>query len=194
MALSGDRPNSAGGPDKHKRVISFCDVLRIELDDRCRTLRLGVTRQTVLRGRAGNSVGSPLSTDRARRGWPPLATEFLESEFLRARPKPRGVSALLGPKPSQRRLAWKDASMKLRLGVLLWLLSWLPYGVILEWFFKMPDWLFVVCWVFEIGLGLYGISLAGSEFARAVKQRGWKHAPKVAWDALIHGNKVETAR
>jgi hypothetical protein len=76
--------------------------------------------------------------------------------------------------------------MKLRVGSLLWLLSWVPYGVILG---LSGAWL-TLSWAFEILLGVVGIALAGSEFARAVKEQGWKRAPGVAVHALVHGQDV----
>lgn len=79
--------------------------------------------------------------------------------------------------------------MKLRIGVILWLLSWVPYGIILG----LDGAWFTVAWAVEITLGLIGIALAGSEFALAVKAKGWKGAPKVAWHALRHGSDVEVA-
>lgn len=79
--------------------------------------------------------------------------------------------------------------MRLRLGILLWILSWIPYGIILG---LSGLWLTVTL-TFEILLGIAGLALAGSEFAQAVKTCGWKHAPRVAWKALIHGTDVEAA-
>ena len=79
-----------------------------------------------------------------------------------------------------------DAGVKLRLGVVLWLLSWIPYGIILG---LDAMWL-TVSVTFEILLGIAGLALAGTQFAQAVKQRGWKHAPAVAWHALVHGQDV----
>jgi hypothetical protein len=77
--------------------------------------------------------------------------------------------------------------MKLRLGVILWLLSWVPYGILLGF---DGVWL-TVSWAFEITLGIVGLALAGSEFGQAVKQRGWRGAPRVAWRALVHGRDVD---
>ena len=79
--------------------------------------------------------------------------------------------------------------MRLRLGIVLWILSWVPYGIILG----LDGLWFTLAWVFEIALGLIGLALAGSEFAQAVKTCGWKHAPRVAWKALIHGSDVAPA-
>jgi hypothetical protein len=80
--------------------------------------------------------------------------------------------------------------VKLRLGVVLWLLSWVPYGILLG---LSGAWL-TVSWAFEIALGVAGLALAGTEFAQAVKQRGWRGAPRVAWSALRHGRDVDDLR
>jgi hypothetical protein len=77
--------------------------------------------------------------------------------------------------------------VKLRLGVVLWLLSWVPYGIILG----LSGAALTAAWGFEILLGIIGIALAGTEFAQAVKAKGWKRAPGVAWHALVHGRDVE---
>ena len=79
--------------------------------------------------------------------------------------------------------------MKLRIGIILWALSWIPYGVILG----LKDAALTLAWAFEITLGIVGLALAGSEFAQAVKEKGWKGAPKVAWRALRHGSDIEDA-
>jgi hypothetical protein len=80
--------------------------------------------------------------------------------------------------------------VKLRIGVVLWLLSWVPYGVLLG---LSGVWL-TLSWTFEIALGIAGLALAGTEFAQAVKQRGWRGAPRVAWSALVHGRDVDELR
>jgi hypothetical protein len=77
----------------------------------------------------------------------------------------------------------------MRIGVVLWILSWIPYGIILG----LDGAALTIAWTVEIGLGIVGIALAGSEFAQAVKARGWKGAPGVAWRALVHGASVESS-
>jgi hypothetical protein len=79
--------------------------------------------------------------------------------------------------------------VRLRLGVTLWALSWVPYGLILG---VSGAW-FTVTLAVEIVLGLIGIALAGSEFGAAVKQCGWKGAPRVAWRAMRDGHSVAAA-
>jgi hypothetical protein len=82
---------------------------------------------------------------------------------------------------------WKDWGVKLRLGITLWVLSWVPYGLILG---LSGAWL-TAAWTVEILLGLAGLALAGTEFAQAIKESGWKDAPGIAWNAILHGKDVE---
>jgi hypothetical protein len=76
--------------------------------------------------------------------------------------------------------------MRMRIGVTLWALSWVPYGLILG---LAGVWL-TLAWGFEVLLGVVGIAVAGAEFGRAVKAQGWKRAPSVAWQALRDGDPV----
>jgi hypothetical protein len=78
--------------------------------------------------------------------------------------------------------------MKLRIGITLWLLSWVPYGLILG----LSGMGLTIAWTVEIVLGIIGLAIAGTEFAQAVKARGWKGAPAVAWRAMIRGQDIET--
>jgi hypothetical protein len=77
--------------------------------------------------------------------------------------------------------------VRLRLGVVFWLLSWIPYGIL----FEITSWWLIAVWTTEICLGIVGIALAGSEFSRAVKLKGWRGAPGVAWQSLRTGESVE---
>ncbi len=80
--------------------------------------------------------------------------------------------------------------MRLRLGVTLWILSWVPYGLLLD---LSGAWL-TAAWTFEVLLGIVGLAIAGTEFAQAVKATGWKGAPAVAWQAMLHGRDVGAGR
>jgi hypothetical protein len=79
--------------------------------------------------------------------------------------------------------------VKLRLGIVLWILSWVPYGLI----FNLSGASLTLAWAFEILLGITGLAIAGTEFARAVKDKGWKGAPKIAWRSLIDGQGIEAS-
>ncbi|MGO8860518.1 MAG: hypothetical protein ACLQRH_07095 [Acidimicrobiales bacterium] len=65
--------------------------------------------------------------------------------------------------------------MKLLVGITLWLLSRVPYGLILG---LSGVWL-CAAWAVEVLLGVVGLAIAGTEFAQAFKDRGWKGAPCV---------------
>ena len=79
--------------------------------------------------------------------------------------------------------------MRLRVGVVMWFLSWVPYGIILG----LDGAALTMAWTFEVLLGVVGLSLAGTELAQAVKQTSWKRAPAVMWHALIHGRDVSAS-
>jgi hypothetical protein len=83
----------------------------------------------------------------------------------------------------------KDQVVKLRLGIMLWILSWVPYGLI----FGLSGASLTAAWTVEILLGITGLAIAGTEFAQAVKDKGWKGAPAVAWTSLIHGQGIESS-
>ena len=74
--------------------------------------------------------------------------------------------------------------MKLRIGVLCWFASWVPFGLILG---LSGLWLTLTLG-FEIMLGIVGIALAGSSFANTIKSVGWRHAPGAAFRTLVTGS------
>ena len=80
---------------------------------------------------------------------------------------------------SRRRLA----SLRLRLGIALWLLSWVPFPVILG----ISGTARLVIWGVQFAVGAVGLALAGSAFLEAARQVGWKRAPAVLWQALLQG-------
>ena len=83
----------------------------------------------------------------------------------------------------------KDQGVKLRLGITLWILSWVPYGLILG----LSGASLTIAWTVEILLGITGLAIAGTEFAQAVRDRGWKGAPAVALRSLVHGRGIEAS-
>ena len=77
--------------------------------------------------------------------------------------------------------------MKLRLGITLWILSWVPYGLILG----LSGAGLTAAWTVEILMGIVGLAIAGTEFAQAIKDSGWKGAPAIAWHAMLRGKDIE---
>jgi hypothetical protein len=76
--------------------------------------------------------------------------------------------------------------VKLRIGIVLWVASWIPYAII----FGFTGVMVPLTWAFEITIGIIGVALAGSEFGQAVKANGWRGAPRTAWNAFVHGQSV----
>ena len=76
------------------------------------------------------------------------------------------------------------AAAKLRAGILLWLISWVPIPIL----FGINGWARYAVWGVQIVVGLAGLALAGSAFFDAVKQLGWRRAPAALGRALIHGD------
>ena len=76
------------------------------------------------------------------------------------------------------------AAAKLRTGILLWLLSWVPIPIL----FGITGPARYAVWGVQIVIGLAGLALAGSAFFEAVKQLGWKRAPAALGRALIRGD------
>jgi hypothetical protein len=76
----------------------------------------------------------------------------------------------------------RSEALRLRAGVILWLLSWTPIPVI----FGISGVARTIVWGMQALIGIFGLALAGSSFAATVKQVGWKHAPRVVWHVLIH--------
>ena len=70
------------------------------------------------------------------------------------------------------------------MGILLWLASWLPIPILLG----ISGAGRYLIWGVQIVVGLIGLALAGSAFFQAVKQLGWKRAPRALGRALVHGD------
>jgi hypothetical protein len=76
------------------------------------------------------------------------------------------------------------AAARLRVGILLWLLSWVPIPIL----FGITGPARYAVWGVQIVIGLVGLALAGSAFVEAVKQLGWKRAPAALGRALVRGD------
>ena len=94
-----------------------------------------------------------------------------------------------GGRDARESWAWQDHAVKLRLGILLWVLSWIPYGLL----FGLSGMALTIAWTVEILLGIVGLALAGTEFAQAVKDEGWRGAPAVAWRSFLHGQGIKAS-
>jgi hypothetical protein len=75
-------------------------------------------------------------------------------------------------------------SLRLRVGIVLWGVSWLPVAELVGATRSAR----LAIWGLQIIVGLVGIALAGSTFVGAVKGVGWRRAPGVLWRGLVHGD------
>jgi len=81
------------------------------------------------------------------------------------------------------------AALRVRVGIALWLVSWIPFGVI----FRLNGWAFLVAIAVEIIVGLIGLALAGSEVAREVRRAGWQQGLRSGWELFRWGRRREPA-
>lgn len=79
--------------------------------------------------------------------------------------------------------------MRLRAGVSLWIVSWLPVAQVIGASKEQR----LVIWGIQVVIGILGLALAGVAFAEAVKVKGWRGAPGVAWQAIVHGTSPRAA-
>ena len=73
--------------------------------------------------------------------------------------------------------------VRLRIGIVLWLISWVPFAVIVGADAAER----AAIWTAQVVIGILGLALAGTAFATMVKTVGWRHAPGAAWRTLLHG-------
>ena len=67
--------------------------------------------------------------------------------------------------------------VRIRVGIGLWLLSWIPFGLI----FHLKGWAFVAAILIEVAIGLIGLAIAGSVVAQSTKNVGWRLGLRNAW-------------
>jgi hypothetical protein len=78
--------------------------------------------------------------------------------------------------------------MRIRIGVLLILISWLPIAQVLIWASgassDQADRVRLVTWSIQILIGLVGVAVAGRETVRLAKSVGWRRLPRAVWVLL----------
>ena len=76
-----------------------------------------------------------------------------------------------------------DRGVRLRIGIVLWLMSWMPIAVLVGADTEER----AAIWTAQVVIGILGLALAGTAFGKMVKSVGWRHAPGFAWRTLLHG-------
>ena len=80
-------------------------------------------------------------------------------------------------------------STRLRVGIVLWAVSWMPIAELVGAGTKLR----LAIWTVQFLVGMVGLALAGSTFVAAVKHDGWRRAPRALWRGLIHGDAAAKA-
>ena len=92
--------------------------------------------------------------------------------------RPAGQVGVARPTPAD-----DDRAVRLRIGIVLWLMSWVPFAAIVG----ADTAERAAIWTAQVVIGILGLALAGTAFATMVKTVGWRHAPAAAWRTLLHG-------
>lgn len=78
--------------------------------------------------------------------------------------------------------------LRIRIGVGLILISWLPIAQILIWASSassdQADRVRLVTWSIQILIGVVGVAVAGRETVRLAKSVGWRRLPRAVWALL----------
>jgi len=86
------------------------------------------------------------------------------------------------------------SAFRMRLGIGLWLLSWVPFATALVQFMVHEGWIsegqqshrvLMLLWAIQIAIGFLGIFIAGSGAIELVKSYGLKRVPREAWRIII---------
>ncbi len=92
--------------------------------------------------------------------------------------------------------------LRLRVGILLWVLSWLPFAQILIYIAQSNGKLTsassantfrLVVWGIQILVGLIGIALVGKLAFEEAKKAGWRKTPRRLWELFLHGQEEAQA-
>jgi len=86
--------------------------------------------------------------------------------------------------------------LRLRIGILLIILSWFPFAWIIlfiahnngKWESEKTSQLVrAIVWLIQILVGLVGLWLVGQMAVQTAKKEGWKKAPGNMWRLFLHG-------
>lgn len=82
----------------------------------------------------------------------------------------------------------KSRALRIRIGVSLVVLSWLPFAQLAIWLTSasgdQADRLRVAIWGVQVVVGLVGVAIAGAQTIEIAKRVGWRKSPGVVWNLL----------
>ncbi|GAB7003046.1 hypothetical protein JCM18899A_05170 [Nocardioides sp. AN3] len=83
-------------------------------------------------------------------------------------------------------------ALRLRAGIVLFVVSWFPFAQLIIWAFDVtePDagQLRIAIWAIQFVVGLIGITLAGAESIRLARNLGWRRTPSALWTTFRTGH------
>jgi hypothetical protein len=83
-------------------------------------------------------------------------------------------------------------ALRIRLGVAMVVVSWLPIAQVAIWLTSPsddhPDRVRLAIWGVQIVIGFIGVALAGRETIRIAKSVGWRRSPRAVWTLLRSPN------
>jgi hypothetical protein len=92
--------------------------------------------------------------------------------------------------------AVKISPTRLRVGIIIWILSWMPFPTLIVHFLhdhgkatssKDTSAAYLILWGAQICIGLIGLWLAGKETLTLAKADGWRALPKKLWRIIWRG-------
>ena len=82
-------------------------------------------------------------------------------------------------------------AVRLRAGLALFVLSWLPFAQVFIWAGDITEpragQLRIAVWTVQFLVGLVGIALAGGESIRMARGLGWRRTPSALWTMFRTG-------
>jgi hypothetical protein len=83
----------------------------------------------------------------------------------------------------------KKGAFRIRLGVALVVISWLPIAQLVIWLTgasgSSADHLRYAIWGVQIVIGIVGVAIAGRETIDLAKSVGWRRLPRVVWRLVV---------
>jgi hypothetical protein len=92
----------------------------------------------------------------------------------------------------------RRAAFRLRLGLGLFVFSWLPIAQVVIWIAGWSDGtahaVRAGVWTAQYIIGIAGLLIAGRAAAQAVRKVGWRRAPRALWQMLRTGRPIDVGR
>jgi hypothetical protein len=87
-------------------------------------------------------------------------------------------------------------TFRLRLGIFLWLMSWMPFAQVMLYIAhnngkltsaSSSNTFRLTVWGIQVVIGLVGVWLVGKLAFGEAKKAGWRKTPRRLWELFLHG-------